>query len=192
MYLLNNRTIEKCISDRACGNNSILDIKHFEPQNLEHTFYYFRLGAKYKDRLSNNWHELTDEGRILKIPGNSYFTIRSLERFETSNQVLGIMGQSTDLIKYGLILVHSPYIDPVYNGPLVLGIHNPLPEEVSLELGQTLGKVSFFNISDTYPIVTRESSMYTEKLDIRSKLTEAGVPLSLDQEGAQNMLRDQE
>lgn len=78
--------------------------------------------------------------------------IRSLETFMLSSKVMAIFGQVSDLSKAGLQLLHSPFIDPTFFGQLELGLANHSGGEVVLEWKQSIGKVCFFDVSDTYPL----------------------------------------
>lgn len=157
MYLLNDRQIKTYV---RAPRGQYLDIDNFDPRKLQHTSYYFRLGAEYRRPGAETRPSLlTEEKRDLLLDPNSYAVIRTLESFWLSEKVLGIIGQASALMFSGLQLVHSPFIDPLFHGPMELGLANLTSKAVSISLGQIIGKVSFFDISDTYPIAIIEGSI---------------------------------
>ncbi len=135
----------------------LLDIEGFDSQYLLPAHYEFRLGrsvqlwnGKVRDYTVK---ALGDPGReILDIPPGGYAIIMSLERFKLSKRVLGIFGQISTLVQRGLRLNHSPTIDPTFSGYLEMGVENLLNKPTEMRYGDAIGKVLFFDISDTYPI----------------------------------------
>src|SRR5262249_20117569 len=125
---------------------------------LQHTCYYFRLGAHYQIGPGNpgQTFELSEGGKPLVIEPGSFAHVESLEVFTLSAKVLAMFGTTSDLASEGLHLSHSPFIDPLFDGRLKIGIWNHTPGRASLRFGDRIGKVAFFDISDTYPI-TRPS-----------------------------------
>lgn len=55
----------------------------------------------------------------------------------------------------------------MYNGWLSIGIKNQLNTDVILKYGDSIGKVSFYDISDTYPIEivkgTHQDRLFAER-----------------------------
>jgi len=186
MFLLNNVQILDLMND---SNQSTLRIKHCDPNKLQHTSYYFRLGPFYATRAGESWSTLSEKNRVLELKSGAYYRVQSLESFFLSDKILGIFGPSSDIIKLGLRLVHGPFIDPLYDAPLELGLHNPLQDTIHLSFRDTLGKICFFNIADTYPVRKIHKSSFANKLDYRSKLREQGVPDWMDSDAALDLLR---
>jgi deoxycytidine triphosphate deaminase len=79
----------------------------------------------------------------------SHASIWSMEGFELSERVLAIFGHSSALFSRGLELIHSPFIDPAFKGQLQLVVRNFTDHEVTLTPGDVIGKIVFFDISDT-------------------------------------------
>ena len=69
-----------------------------------------------------------------------------------SNKILGILGNSSDFIKRGVEIKYSPFLEPYFRGRLQLIVKNFSSNKIKLKSGQIIGKVTFFNISDTSPI----------------------------------------
>jgi len=168
MYLLNDTMIRSYVNKPT---GVYLDIQGFDDRFLHPTFYYFRLGHHYKllNRDTGEWEtsELDNENRIILLEQFGYVLVKSFERFYLSERVMAIFGQSSDFAKWGLQLVHSPFVDPLFNGHLDLGIWNRMPWTVQLELGQLIGKIKFFDISDTYPIRDSQGTVSETKLKRR-------------------------
>jgi deoxycytidine triphosphate deaminase len=164
MFLLNHQLIQ----DYVESNSNILDIWDFEIEYLQHTFYYFRLGSE--GQINGNPFKL-GEGpgiNLLTIEHNDFAIIKSHETFILSDKVFAIFGQPSDLIKKGAQLLHSPFVDPKFKGKLELGIKNISNKPIILEYKkQIIGKISFFDISDTYPIVVNPHSQIAKKYDER-------------------------
>src|SRR5438094_5330746 len=111
MFLLNDALILATM-----GDTGLLDIAPFAEGNLYPTFYYFRLGPEYS-RFSpkeQKWHAgtLTRTTPTIEIDPFEYLVVSSLERFRCSKQVLAIFSQSSALVRRGLSLRHSAFIDP--------------------------------------------------------------------------------
>ena len=169
MYLLNKQELERHTSN---PNSSYLSIKNFNLKNLQHTSYYFRVGSFYKIVHSpekQELKELTRKDNILTIHPNQYILVRSAEVFKLSNKVKAMVGSNGETVASGLLLNYSPFIDPLFEGDLEIGIKNLLTEPIHLKLGQKLGKLSFFDISDTYPIEMVAGSFQEKKFEERSK-----------------------
>jgi deoxycytidine triphosphate deaminase len=151
MFLLNDRQIRSHVED---GNRSYLDIDPFDEESLQHTSYYFRLGTHCKLLYEKGQplRELGPQNSRLLIPAGGVVKIHSLETFLLSNKVMAIFGQISDFTSWGLQLLHSPFIDPTFVGQLELGLVNPTNGEVGIDWKQRIGKVCFFDVSDTYPV----------------------------------------
>jgi deoxycytidine triphosphate deaminase len=152
MFLLNNQQILRHVQDES---RSYLDIDPFDENCLNPTSYYFRLGGQYKSLRESNGpaSELSERNPKLIIPPRGVVRSLSFESFLLSNKVMAIFGQISDLAKLGLQMLHSPFIDPTFNGRLEIGLANPTDEQVEIQWQQQIGKVCFFDVSDTYPVV---------------------------------------
>ena len=53
------------------------------------------------------------------------------------------------MTRKGLQLIHSPSIDPAFDSALELAVRNNTDAAVRLEVGERIGKVLFFDVSDT-------------------------------------------
>jgi deoxycytidine triphosphate deaminase len=160
MFLLNSILIGTYLEE----DNGVLKITDFAPENLEHTFYYFRLGAN----ASLNGKPMVLSNKIghkfLTLEPNDFALITTLESFTLSAKILGILGQCSEITNQGLLLIHSPFIDPRYSNTLGFGIKNVSNETTTLEYGvDKIGKVSFFDISDTYPIKIDPYSSFAKR-----------------------------
>lgn len=160
MFLLNSILIGSYLDE----DNGTLSIDPFLDKNLEHTFYYFRLGAE--GTLNGVPYSLSkkNEEKFLTLQPNDFAFIRTMETFTLSGKILGLLGQCSEISKQGLQLLHSPFIDPKFNKQLEFGIKNLNTKPISLELGVSkIGKVSFFDISDTYPIKIKPNSTFSKR-----------------------------
>jgi deoxycytidine triphosphate deaminase len=166
MYLLNAQQISKHVQS---PRGQYLDIENYDERSLQHTSYYFRLGEQYEllGGTEPQIMRLTEDKPYLNLGPNGYAVVKSHEIFILSDKLIGIFGQRSRLAAQGLELVHSPFIDPLFRGRLVLGLSNRLPVAVRLRLGQIIGKVSFFDISDTYPVQVIAGSIIQETFDRR-------------------------
>lgn len=165
MFLLNHQLILNYVK----SNSSILDIWNFKLENLQHTFYYFRLGSE--GLINGNPFKLSTDSnnKLLTLQPDDFAIIKTHETFTISEKLIAIFGQSSDLTRKGLQLIHSPFVDPKFRGKLELGIKNINNKPISLEYKQQIiGKISFFDISDTYPIVVNPNSKIAKKFISRS------------------------
>lgn len=157
-----------------------LDIEGYETDNHIGNFYYFRFGA-----AEENGKVVPVDGNLV-IPKNGFAKIWSWEAFTLSERVLGLFGNLSALVHKGLQLVHSPSIDPGFGpGSLALGIKNNTSEPINLMVGENIGKILFFDVSDTFINVEEflENALKEKQLEEREKAAE------VLQEGYEDMLR---
>jgi deoxycytidine triphosphate deaminase len=150
----------------------LLQIEPFDKSQLQHTSYYFRLSPVYAERNSEEWRHLAPKGRNFALQPGEYLRVQSQERFHLSDKIFGLIGPDSEISKGGLRFVHAPFVDPLYDGPLMFGIHNCFGEVVTIEVGCSIGKIVFFNTSDTYPVRLRPLSASERKFNERSKIRE--------------------
>src|SRR5688572_25102693 len=112
MYLLNHDQIRRYV---AAPLGTYLDIVNFNEDRLQHTSYYFSLGRDYEIAEGDGFKlsRLDGERKHLVLPPNGYAVIKSHETFILSDKVMGIIGPVSDFVRWGLELVHSPFIDPL-------------------------------------------------------------------------------
>lgn len=175
MFLLNNEMILRYKKE------GLLDIEDLELELIHPTYYYFRLGSPVRmwDENRKDYHleELGEPGKeVLTLPSRGYALIQSLERFICSKRVLGIFGQISAVARKGLRLNHSPTIDPNFRGYLEMGLENLLDHPRELRYGECIGKVSFFDVSDTYPVPDIEGAI-SEKDYKRRETLRGAEPL---------------
>jgi deoxycytidine triphosphate deaminase len=164
MFLLTQEVIRDYV------DRKLIDIDPYSTEKgaFGGTFYYFRLGPVLKilSDADSRMIDLHDQPQQrCTLPANGYAIIQSLEEFRCNEKVLALFGQATDLALSGFALNHGPTIDPHFKGHLKLGIKNLLARPNELHLGQKIGKASFFDISDTYPI--RHPTEIAEAFDRR-------------------------
>jgi deoxycytidine triphosphate deaminase len=173
MFILNDEMI------RDYMNEHLLCIGNFKEKMLHPTYYYFRLGKcipKWNGKGKYENGELGDDGNeVFVMPPKSYVPIRSLERFYCSDKVLAMFGQISELPMDGLRLNHSPTIDPNFGkgklgGVLEMGIENLLNQPNRLKYAMPIGKISFFDISDTSHIGDIENSISAPKYKRRGAI----------------------
>lgn len=151
MFLLNDDLILEYKKE------GLLDIEDIDRDLLHPTYYYFRIGKWIKiwDDKQRDYQiiELGGHGKeVLTIPPRGYCLVQSLERFYCSSKVLALFGQISALPRKGLRLNHSPSIDPNFRGYLEMGLENILDHPVELKYKENIGKMMFFNISETFPV----------------------------------------
>ena len=163
MYLLNADQIRRAVEG---PRGQRLDIRGFSASCLQHTSYYFRLG-KFVTRLKSTGNRADAFDRVIEdlSTGNGFLNLRpreyvyveSFEQFQLDAKTLGIFGGISDITARALQLVHSPFIDPLFpgereHGYLKLGLMNLTEADASIQYQDKIGKVSFFDVSDTYPV----------------------------------------
>jgi hypothetical protein len=142
MFLISKFVYEAMAKSKLHETSAYLEILNYSAECHKQTFYKFRYGAPDLD------------GNVgtpvpIELEPNAFAGIWSLEGFKTSERVFGLFGHSSDLFKRGLELIHSPFIDPGFPGQLQLVIRNFSHRTETLSPGETIGKVTFFDISDT-------------------------------------------
>lgn len=137
--------ISKFMFDAVYEQEGLIRITPYAVDYHISNFYYFRLGAL---KQGGEVEEIAD-GK-LTIEGNGFARIWSLERFELGQRILGMFGNSSSLVDKGLQLVHSPSVDPGFQGNLALGLRNNTKNDVSLDVGERIGKILFFDCADTF------------------------------------------
>lgn len=121
---------------------------------------------------------MNQEERFCVSPPRGYALIHSLERIVCSKRVLAIFGQISALPRKGLRLNHSPTVDPNFGGILEMGLENLLEKPKEIPYGEPIGKVMFFDISDTYPVGDVKGTI-SEK-DYKRRETLKGGPEPLE------------
>ena len=172
MYLLNHDKIKQAVADEASG----LKIGDFDEQFLQHTYYYFRLGETFHlQGEDGGWYPqlpLT-HSRTLTVGSHECVRVQSLEDFALGERFFAILGGITDMALAGLSVLHGPFVDPHYPRPkgalpLKFAIVNHSRAPVELKLGDRIGKIAFFEISDTYPVIFQHASLAAEVYRDRS------------------------
>lgn len=142
MFLISKFAYDAMTKSRHDNISKYIIIHQYAEKNHKQTYYKFRYGAP------------DDNGEVGKVSpinlsAGAYASVWSLEGFELSERVLAIFGHSSSLFKRGLELIHSPFIDPSFKGQLQLVVRNFSDKEVILNSKDALGKITFFDISDT-------------------------------------------
>ena len=80
--------------------------------------------------------------------------IWSYEAFRLEAGLLGIMGPVSDIARFGVNLICSSFIDPRYpddelSAPLEMGLQNLSGNPAVVPARYRIGKVVFFDVSDT-------------------------------------------
>ena len=158
--------ISKFMYDSYYKSNKYMDIEEYKVENHIENFYYFRLGAVKKG------DKIKVINSTLTIPPNGFNTIWSLERFSCSQRVLGLFGNLSSLVEKGLQLIHSPSIDPGFIGNLSLGIKNNTSDSIDINVGDKIGKILFFDVSDSFVSVEKflENSLIQKDLELRRNI----------------------
>jgi deoxycytidine triphosphate deaminase len=147
-----------------------LAIQGFDPQLLHSTFYYFRIGRHYKSfDMSGRTSEASKTAIV--IAPHSRLVVKSMERFIFSSRIMALFGQISEFAERGLVLMHSPFVDPLFNGHLDIGILNPTEFEIELQVGERVGKMSFFDVSEIGRPTAPKPSL-KEKLDARREFAD--------------------
>ena len=163
MFLLNRNMVIHHLNDGDIA------IENFEKLNLLHTYYYFRLASAYLvwDGKTKRFEKKNCDKGMIVIPARGYVLVESYERFKLNDKVFSTVSQVSDLPLSGLRLNHSGSIDPFYSGRLEMGIENLLDVDVSVEEKRNIGKILFFNVSDSRPITRPSETISKEKYERR-------------------------
>lgn len=150
MFLLNSEMIKKYMDKKVLG------IDKFDEPSLVSTHYYFHLG-EYCDIWDSKNQEYTtvniSKERQLILPPGGVATVKSYESFFCSEQVLGILGISSDLLlRSGVVAYLSPAMNPLFSGHLEFALQNIRDVNQSVPFRARVGKAVFFDVSDTYPV----------------------------------------
>lgn len=132
--------------DSVYEKRKFLTISPYESDNHITNFYYFRLGAA----ATNDGTTFIHRKQGITVPRNGFVAIWSLESFHLTERVLGLFGNLSAFVHQGLQLIHSPSIDPGFNGALRLGIKNNTSKKITLPVGTRIGKILFFDVSDSH------------------------------------------
>lgn len=160
MHLLTATKLEELIA-----NGKHLSVQPFERSMLQHTSYYLRISGRSDTKQGENWvRDTPSDNGVLTIKPRSFVRVWTLESIRLSADVLGVFGQVSDLIEQGLLLVHSPFVDPLFEGQLRLGLHNLTNDPVSLTIGKPLAKIAFFDVAESRVIAPQKGSIMDSKL----------------------------
>lgn len=142
MFLISKFVYEAMGKSKHHEQTPYIKIHDYLSSNHKQTFYKFRYGAPDLGGAYST-------PKSLELKPSSTAAIWSLEGFELSERVLAVFGHASDLFLRGLELIHSPFIDPRFTGRLQLVVRNYSTSEVTLSPGEIIGKITFFDISDT-------------------------------------------
>jgi deoxycytidine triphosphate deaminase len=178
VYLLNRTQIDK--AKKAAD----LSIGGFSADQLEHTFYYVRLGMTVERSTRDGWKRQDyRDGDSFELAAGGCVRVRSLETFALSARVFGILGSKSDLADEGVALLHGPFVDPLYPrgsrksdaanevvAPLHLALVNHSQQPFKLTCGHTeIAKLCLFNVADTYPVKLKKGSPADKKFQERQE-----------------------
>jgi dUTPase len=166
MFLISKFVYEAMGESKLHATSAYLKIRNHSPEQHKQTFYKFRYGAP---ALGDG---VGTPGSIRLRRGESK-PVWSLEAFELSERVLGLFGHSSELFLRGIELVHSPFIDPGFQGQLRLTLRNVSDQEVALNTGDVIGKVVFFDISDT--ILSAEELLSEVQKNAQNQVRKAAI-----------------
>lgn len=147
MFLISKFVYDLVQKSKGDETSPYLLINDYLAANHKQTFYKFRYGAR--NEVDKNGDDKYGQSEPIILGPGAFEKIWSLEEFVLSERVLAIFGHSSDLFLRGLELIHSPFIDPAYPGRLQLIVRNFSNEQVILSLGDIIGKITFFDISET-------------------------------------------
>jgi deoxycytidine triphosphate deaminase len=165
MFLMNHKMISAHIEANDLG------IGNFSNECLHQSYYYFRLGHRYQrwDSDKNVFQDFVDGTDAICIPPSGYALVESYESFTLSDRVYATISQISDLVLTGLRLNHSNSIDPYFSGKLRMGLQNMLTVPVTISPLSCIGKILFFNILDSRPILRPDQTMSKDKYAQRQK-----------------------
>ncbi len=165
--------ISKLVYQAVFHPGKLLTIDPYDETKHLSNFYYFRLGA------SAHGDSVVPLKGELSIAKHATVMVYTLERFTLSDRVLGLFGNTTTFIKNGLQLVHGFSVDPGFNGSLLLGIRNNTTSDIRLKPGDIIGKMLFFDVSDSMLNVEEflKSALTKESLKQRDEAAEKVLEL---------------
>ncbi|SRR6266542_1336047 len=165
MFVISRFVYDAMAKSKIHSTNPYLVIHDYADGNHKQTFYRFRYGAVKSDKRP--------EPAPVQVRKGAAVPIWSLEGFELSERVLGIFGHASDLFLRGLELVHSPFIDPSFKGRLELVVRNMSDRDVTLVPGEVVGKIMFFDISDS--ILSAEDLLADVQKSARNSVRESAL-----------------
>jgi deoxycytidine triphosphate deaminase len=141
-----------------------LIIDPFSPDCCRDNAYYFRLGEFASSQKSAKRFQLTETKDFIEIAPFESFWVKSRERFTLPDRILVQIGQPTALAtKRHVQLIHGPSINPGYGAATSKGkgadeqkavavevvLFNFGADPVKINYGDEIGKLTFFDISDS-------------------------------------------
>ena len=167
MFLISKFVYDAMRRSKIHITSVYLKIHNYSEENHKQTFYKFRYGAPDING------KVGDPPTPITLEAGSSARIWSLEGFELSERVLAVFGHSSDLFRRGLELIHSPFIDPTFIGPLQLVVRNFSKDPVTLTPGDIIGKAVFFDISDT--ILSAEDLLMEVQQNAQNQVRESAL-----------------
>lgn len=159
-----------------------LIIENCDLSRFAGSFYILRIGSVDVD---DSFRPIL--GHKLEIPPKSTVNLWTLESFVLDVGLIGFLGPTTDLLRQGLRLEHSPFIDPGFpgldsssGGALWVALTNLTSNSRVVEANAPLGKVTFFDLdlslSDATSLASGPSSKsekWAERREVGGKMTRA-------------------
>lgn len=83
----------------------------------------------------------------ITIPGGAFALINTLERIKLSDKHAGHIGMRSYYVRKGLALLSGLQIDPGWDAPLVLGLANLSPRNITLDYGDFLCSIEIHQLN---------------------------------------------
>jgi dUTPase len=144
MFLMSDRLIRLYMSRR------LIQISNMHDDSLVSTSYYFHLGGHADVYGARGERTINIERNGLTLDPGERASVLSEETFLLSEQVMALLGnRSNNPVEKGVFLLNGPVIDPGYRAPIKVGLMNISTDAVHLDYRDEIGKVIFFEVSDT-------------------------------------------
>jgi deoxycytidine triphosphate deaminase len=123
-----------------------------DPENVEGIKYDFQMGsrvlkAKYSQPIDMNELPAVDRSAMSIDPGEVVFVLTK-EHLHLSKDVIAILSPKRKLAHSGIIILGGLAVDPLYDGPLWIGLYNISSTPFPLMPGRKLIAALFYRLSE--------------------------------------------
>jgi len=123
-----------------------LKIEGFSEDSLEPASYDLRMGSPILKGGESAPTSLEERGSLI-IQAGEFFTFRTQEKLQLTNNYSGHLGPKSYFMQRGLILLAGQHVDPGFKGYLLMGSYNASPRDIVVKYLDKICNIEFHKLA---------------------------------------------